>query len=53
MAVDDGVDLVDAGRGLVDALRVERDDATGPRKQRVEGLDLRWRQVSGGCDGVD
>ena len=46
MAVDDGVDLVDAGARLVDALRIERDRLLGAREPVEEGCQVGRRQVA-------
>ncbi len=40
MTVDDCVDLVGAGDGLVHALRIDGDDLLGPGEQLVEPLEL-------------
>src|SRR5256885_5135094 len=44
MAVEDRVDLVDAARGLVDALRIKRDDALGLGEPVEEQLDRAFRK---------
>ena len=48
MAVDQRVDLVDAGARLVDALRIERDRLLGAREPVEEGRDVDGRQVAVG-----
>ena len=45
VAIDDGVDLVCAARGLVDALAEDSHDALGPGKQRKEFTDGRYWQT--------
>ena len=39
VAIDDGIDLVAAGGGLVDALRIDRDDLLGAGEEIVEARD--------------
>ena len=48
MAIDDGVDLVDAGARLVDALRIERDGLLGLGEPVEEGREVGRRQVAVG-----
>ncbi len=47
MAVDDRVDLISAGRGLVDALRIHRDDPLGRGEQSKKRFDLGRGEAGG------
>ncbi len=47
MAIDDGVDLVDAARRLVDALRIQRDDTLGAGEPVEEQTDSPLGQAAG------
>ena len=49
MAIDDRVDLVDAAARLVDALRIQRDDALGFAKPVEEAFDRTAGQPAHGC----
>lgn len=45
MAIDDGVHLVGTGYRLIDALRIDCDDALGLRPFPVEAKELRGRKL--------
>ena len=49
MAVDDRIDLVDAAGRLVDALRIQRDDALGLGEPVEEAFDRTTGQPADGC----
>ena len=50
VAIDDGIDLVGAGRGLIDALAVDRHHLLGRGEESEEGLDVARREAGDAGD---
>ena len=53
VAIEDRIDLVGAGRGLVDALRIDREHLLGHGEEVVEGGDLVSAHAGGAGDRRD